>query len=179
MFKIASDFIKKWEGFESSPYLCPANKLTIGYGTIVEPKVKYNNVLGQTLLEDSVNLQKQLKNTSKVNVALKNKYPSLLSEAQSTDLMITDLKKRWKIISEYLPKGLTDNQCASVLSLAYNIGSNAFKKSTLLRLLQSNNFIGASNEFIKWNKATVNGKLTELKGLTNRRLEEKQLFLKG
>lgn len=179
MFNIASNLIKKWEGFESSPYLCPANKLTIGYGTIVDPKVKYNNVLGGILLEDSLNLQKQLRVRSKVNTSLKNKYPNLLSETQAVDFMIVELKKKWKTISEYLPKGLTNNQCASLLSLAYNIGSNAFKKSTLLKLLQSNNIIGASNEFIKWNKATVDGKLTELTGLTNRRLEEKTLFLKS
>jgi lysozyme len=178
MFKITADFVKKWEGFESSPYLCPADKLTIGYGTIIDPKVKYNNVLGETLLEDSFNLKKQLKTTAKVNIALKNKYPNLLSETQAIDYMILDLKKRWKFISEYLPKGLTDNQCASLLSLSYNIGIIAFKKSTMLRLLQSNNILGASNEFIKWNKATVNGKLIEVKGLTNRRLEEKALFLK-
>jgi lysozyme len=178
MFEIACNFIKKWEGFESSPYLCPANKLTIGYGTIIEPKVKYNNVLGEILLEDSLNLQKQLRIVSKVNLSLKNKYPNLVSEIVANELMIIDLKKRWKFIAEYLPKGLTDNQCASILSLVYNIGVYAFKKSTLLRLLQSNNFLGASNEFIKWNKASINGKKVEVKGLTNRRLQEKDLFLK-
>lgn len=30
--KNASELIKKWEGLKLSPYLCPANKLTIGYG---------------------------------------------------------------------------------------------------------------------------------------------------
>lgn len=179
MFKIASNFIKKWEGFEPSPYLCPANKLTIGYGTIIDPKVKYNTVSGEVLLEDSLNLQKQLRIRSRVNNNLKNKYPNLVSEAEATEFMIIDLKKRWKFIAEYLPKGLTDNQCASLLSLAYNIGVDAFRKSTLLRLLQNNNMIGASNEFVKWNKARVNGRLTELKGLTDRRLQEKELFLRA
>ena len=178
MFKVASNFIKKWEGFESSPYLCPANKLTIGYGTIIDPKVKYNNVLGEILLEDSLNLQKQLRIRSRVNSNLKNKYPNLVSEIEATEFMIIDLKKRWKFIAEYLPKGLTDNQCASLLSLAYNIGVDSFRKSTLVKLLQSNNMIGASNEFIKWNKARISGRLTELKGLTDRRLKEKELFLK-
>lgn len=178
MFKIASNFIKKWEGFESSPYLCPADKLTIGYGTIIDPKVKYNNVLGETLLEDCLYIKKQSRIRTVINMKLKNKYPNLLSEDQATELMITDLKKKWKFVAEYLPKGLTDNQCASILSLVYNIGIYAFKNSTLLKLLQSNNLIGASNEFIKWNKARINGKLVEVKGLTNRRIQEKELFLK-
>lgn len=70
---------------------------------------------------------------------------------------------------------LTDNQWTALTSLVYNIGFGAFKRSTLLRLLNA----GASKEevakqFLRWNKA--GGK--EIKGLTNRRQAEYNLYLK-
>ena len=70
---------------------------------------------------------------------------------------------------------LNDNQWTALTSLAYNIGFGAFKRSTLLRLLNA----GASKEevakqFLRWNKA--GGK--EIKGLTNRRQAESNLYLK-
>lgn len=70
---------------------------------------------------------------------------------------------------------LNDNQWTALTSLAYNIGFGAFKRSTLLRLLNA----GASKEevakqILRWNKA--GGK--EIKGLTNRRKAESNLFLK-
>lgn len=70
---------------------------------------------------------------------------------------------------------LNDNQWTALTSLVYNIGFGAFKRSTLLRLLNA----GASKEevakqFLRWNKA--GGK--EVKGLTNRRQAESNLFLK-
>ena len=70
---------------------------------------------------------------------------------------------------------LNDNQWTALTSLAYNIGFGAFKRSTLLRLLNA----GASKEevakqFLRWNKA--GGK--EIKGLTNRRQAEYNLYLK-
>jgi lysozyme len=70
---------------------------------------------------------------------------------------------------------LNDNQWTALTSLAYNIGFGAFKRSTLLRLLNA----GASKEevakqILRWNKA--GGK--EVKGLTNRRQAEFNLFIK-
>jgi len=70
---------------------------------------------------------------------------------------------------------LNDNQWSALTSLVYNIGFGAFKRSTLLRLLNA----GASKEevakqFLRWNKA--GGK--EIKGLTNRRQAEYNLFIK-
>jgi lysozyme len=35
--KIAAEVIKEFEGFESKPYLCPANVPTIGYGNTMYP----------------------------------------------------------------------------------------------------------------------------------------------
>ncbi len=53
-------------------------------------------------------------------------------------------------------------------SLAYNIGSNAFCKSTLVRKLNTQDYVGACNQILRWDQ--FKGK--PLAGLTKRRQEE-------
>lgn len=59
----------------------------------------------------------------------------------------------------------------------YNVGVGAFNSSTLLKKLNRHDYDGAADEFLKWNKATVNGTLTVLNGLTRRRKAERAMFL--
>ena len=68
---------------------------------------------------------------------------------------------------------LNQNQIDSIASFVYNIGIGNFKKSTLLKHLNDGFFILAANEFARWNKG--GGRV--LKGLTERRAEESELFL--
>jgi lysozyme len=63
---------------------------------------------------------------------------------------------------------LAQNEYDAFTSLAYNIGSGAFCKSTLVKKLNVNDYIGACNEILKWDK--FKGK--PLAGLTKRRQEE-------
>lgn len=60
-------------------------------------------------------------------------------------------------------------------SLVYNIGAQAFKTSTMLRLIKARDLQGASKEFPKWDH--VNGIV--LPGLLTRRLAEQALFNRG
>ena len=53
-------------------------------------------------------------------------------------------------------------------SLAYNIGTGAFCKSTLVRKLNAQDYQGACKEILRWDKA--GGRV--LRGLTNRREAE-------
>lgn len=51
------DLIKKFEGFQSKPYYCPAGLLTIGYGHQIKRGEALENitpVIAQGLLEDDV-----------------------------------------------------------------------------------------------------------------------------
>ncbi|NDA63923.1 MAG: lysozyme [Chitinophagia bacterium] len=69
---------------------------------------------------------------------------------------------------------INTNQRLALASLVFNIGAGAFARSTLLRLLNSGAEKSAiAAQFLRWNK--VNGK--EVKGLTNRRKAEAELFL--
>jgi lysozyme len=86
-----------------------------------------------------------------------------------------DIAEREKKIKALVKVPINDNQLAAITSLAYNIGTGAFGSSTLLRLLNSGTDKKlVADQFLRWNK--VQGK--EVKGLTNRRILERELFLK-
>lgn len=74
---------------------------------------------------------------------------------------------------------LAQNQFDSLCSFSYNVGINAFRKSTLLKYIKKSigyfdeNLI--RDEFLKWKYSS--GK--ELKGLYYRRKSEAKLFLKN
>jgi lysozyme len=92
-----------------------------------------------------------------------------------------DLIRRCNIIGLWLDgqlkKPANQNQRDAMISLIYNIGQGAFKSSSVLKNFNAGNISAAADSFLLWNKATVNGKKTELAGLTRRRAAEKQLFL--
>ena len=67
---------------------------------------------------------------------------------------------------------LNPNQLAALTSFTYNVGINAFKSSTMLKLINSGKLLEASNQFERWNKD--NGQVVV--GLTNRRADEKRVF---
>lgn len=77
-------------------------------------------------------------------------------------------------VTALLTKPANENEFGAMVSLAYNIGPGAFGKSTVLRKFNAGDKIGAADAFLLWNKA--GGKV--LRGLTNRRKEERALFLK-
>lgn len=85
-----------------------------------------------------------------------------------------DLAKFEKTVNESVTVPLNQNQFDALVSLTYNIGSGAFKGSTLLKLLNQKQYREAAAQFTRWNKA--NGKV--LNGLTRRREAERDLFLK-
>lgn len=72
---------------------------------------------------------------------------------------------------------INQNQVDACLSFMYNLGANNFLYSTLYKKIKANpNDLSIADEFMRWNKARVNGKLVELKGLTRRRKAESDLY---
>lgn len=140
--------IRKYEGFRSKPYICPAGIPTIGYGS--------------TYYEDG----------NKVKLT-----DAAISEARANLMLKAHASKFASQVQSLVRVRITDNQLAALTSFAYNLGINALKNSTLLRSLNAGDFGKAADEFLKWDKATVNGKLTVLKGLSTRRKDERALFL--
>ena len=69
------------------------------------------------------------------------------------------------------------NQLAALTSFAFNVGVEPLFKSTLFRKLNAGEFLGAANEFPRWDKANMGRRLVPLAGLTKRRQTERSLFL--
>jgi len=72
-----------------------------------------------------------------------------------------------------------DYQRAAAVSLAYNIGVRNYCHSSVDRNFDAGNWVQGCNSFLAWNKATVNGVLQPVAGLTFRRQKERDICLKG
>jgi GH24 family phage-related lysozyme (muramidase) len=67
---------------------------------------------------------------------------------------------------------VTQNQFDAMVSLAYNIGRAAFRRSTLVRKHRAGDYAGAAREFLRWNRA--GGRV--MAGLTRRREAEARMY---
>lgn len=95
------------------------------------------------------------------------------TEAQAKTYMAHDLKKFASAVNNAVTVPLNQNQFDALVSLAYNIGTGAFSKSTLVKKLNANDYRSAADQFDVW----VNAGGKRMQGLVNRRAKEKALFL--
>jgi lysozyme len=103
----------------------------------------------------------------------------LKSLAEAEALLLKDIEYFEKGINKLLRTvHVPQSQFDALTCFAFNLGLQKLAKSTLLKKVLKSDVRGAADEFLKWNKATVGGKLVPLKGLTNRRAAERKLFLK-
>ena len=137
------DLICNFEGKRLTAYDDGVGVWTIGFGTTVYPN------------------------------GIKVKKGDTCTEAQAKAFMAHDLKKFEAAVNNAVTVPLNQNQFDALVSLAYNIGANAFSGSTLVKKLNSNDFRGAADQFDIW----VNAGGKRMQGLVNRRAKEKALFL--
>ena len=142
--KIGLKLIAQFEGCYLQAYLCPANVWTIGIGTTIYPN------------------------------GVKVKKGDKCTLEQAHEYLAHDMIEFEKTVNDSVKVPLSQNQFDALVSLAYNIGSGAFKNSTLLKKLNAKDYQGAADQFLRWNKG--GGKV--LKGLVRRREAERALFLK-
>ena len=83
---------------------------------------------------------------------------------------LSDVQKFEGAIKQCVTVPLHQHEYDAYLSLAYNIGSGAFCRSTLVRYLNQEQYAMACREILRWNKA--GGKV--VRGLTIRREKEYQ-----
>lgn len=141
------ELIKRWEGCRTTVYKDVANLLTVGIGHLCKPHEGFR--LGQSISLEQVH-----------------------------ELFRADVKRFVDSVNKTLENvELTQNQFDACVSLAYNIGTNAFAGSSVVRHLKKGNYELAANAFLAWNKATVKGQLRKVQGLINRREDEKKYFL--
>ena len=129
------EMIKKFEGFRSAPYKCPAGIPTIGYGATFYP------------------------NGKKVTMTDK-----AITEAEATDLLKSMLGSFERYVDSYCIDTITQNQFDALVSFCYNLGPANLKASTLLKKVNVNaNDESIRVEFMKWVKAggrTLKGLVT-------------------
>lgn len=92
---------------------------------------------------------------------------------QAKEYMRHDLIEFEHTVNSSVKVPLNQNQFDALVSLAYNIGSSAFKSSTLVKKLNAGDYKGAADQFNVW----VNAGGKRMQGLVSRRDREKLLFL--
>lgn len=93
--------------------------------------------------------------------------------AEATQFLLDDVAEAEKAINKQ-NLNLNQNQYDALVSFVFNVGADAFKKSTLLKELKKNpnNQDNIKREFRRWN--IDNGKIVD--GLINRREKEIKLY---
>lgn len=101
-----------------------------------------------------------------------HKQKITISEAEK--LLEQDLSVFQKVVTNNVKVPLTNSQFGALVSFSFNVGEGAFKKSTVLKKLNSGNYKLASQEMLRW---TRDSRKRILPGLVRRRQAEVKLFL--
>ena len=139
------NLIKTFEGIRLGAYLCPAGVATIGYGSTYYPD------------KTKVKMGDKLKDAAEAEALL-------AITVQPFENNVTALVNGTQI---------TTNQFNALVSFAFNLGTAALAKSTLLKKVKANpNDPSITIEFMKW----VNAGGVKLEGLVRRRKAEAELY---
>ena len=96
---------------------------------------------------------------------------------QSFDLFRAKIKPFEDVVRAAVTVPLAQHEFDALVSLCFNIGPAALRRSSVVRHLNAGNRQAAADAFGAWNKGRVNGELKALPGLTSRRAEEREMFL--
>lgn len=140
------DIIKSYESLRLEAYHCSAGVCTIGWGS--------------TTYTDMTPI----------------KIGDKISVETAQELFEFHVKRCEDAVSSVIMTPVTDNEFSAMVSLCYNIGPNAFKKSTLVKMLNRKEPLeDVAYQILQWNRS--GGKV--LNGLIKRRQSEHDLFLKS
>jgi lysozyme len=103
----------------------------------------------------------------------------IYSPAECDALTREDVAEHSAAVLRCVNVPINERVYTALVMFTFNVGGDAFCKSSLLRKLNAGDFVGACEGLMAWNKATINGKLTEVRGLTRRRDYERRLCLSG
>jgi lysozyme len=144
--------LTKWEGFRTSVYKDAAGLPTIGVGHLLtaDERAKGHIVVnGQAI-----------------------KFGAGITENQVQALLIQDLRKFVSAVNDLVQVELEPNQFDAIVSFAFNVGIEAFRKSSVLRALNQNFFADIPDELRRWKNAGG----VEIAGLSIRRENEIKLW---
>jgi lysozyme len=149
-------FLISREGFKCNTYFDSVGYLTIGVGHLLTSQEKdtgYIMIAGQPCYYMERGLR-----PDKVKLLLKQ-----------------DCANAIRIVSREVKVPLSQSQFDALISFVFNIGTHAFSKSTLLKVLNAGQYAEVPAQLRRWNKA--GGVVVE--GLKNRREFECALWSNG
>ena len=117
------DLIKLFEGCKLKPYLCPANKFTVGYG----------HVLGN-------------------GVTLAEADNRIFTQGEVDVLLRTDLARFERGVLRYCTVHLSQSQFDALVSFAYNLGLGTLQRSAMRQKILRQDGQAASKELLKYDK---------------------------
>jgi lysozyme len=147
--------IKHHEGVRQKPYRCPAKLWTIGVGHVMYPDQ------GKLKLED------------RMSVALRPEDDRSFTMEEVDGILRSDLSRFERGVEQYITAPLTQGMFDALVSFSFNVGLGTLQRSTLRQKLNRGDKEGAAEELLKY--CMAGGKI--LKGLQNRRIDERNLFL--
>lgn len=101
------------------------------------------------------------------------------SDEECVALTVKQLQKFIRVIDSVVVVPINDEMRTALISLVYNIGDDAFRRSTLVKKLNAGDYVGAANQFTVWVYGGPSAKKVVIQGLLNRRLREQSLFRRG
>jgi len=151
----AIKMISHHEGVRQNPYKCPAKLWTVGVGHVMFPE------------------QGKLKIDQRDAFIPPQEAMRKYSMDEVNDILKADLDRFEKGVATYCPVLLTQGQFDSLVSFSFNVGLGTLQRSTMRQKVLRGDMEGAAEELLKY--CMAGGKI--LKGLQNRRLDERALFL--
>lgn len=150
--------IKHHEGVRLKPYRCPALLWTIGVGHVIDPNH------GKLKIEDRVGLP------------CPAGWDRVFTMEEVDAILAKDLERFERGVLKYCPSASSKQGWMDALvSFSFNLGLGTLQRSTLRQKFNRSDIQGAADEFLKYTKA--GGKV--LRGLVNRRNDERALYLGG
>ncbi|MES2637423.1 MAG: lysozyme [Pseudomonadota bacterium] len=95
-----------------------------------------------------------------------------ITESEAVRILVKDLSSAENSVNNAVKVPLTQNQYDALVSFVFNVGGGAFRRSTLLKKINSGELAAAKTEFLKW----VNAGGKRVQGLVNRRVADAKLF---
>jgi len=147
--------IKHHEGVRFRPYRCPARLWTCCVGHVLYPE------------------QGRLKLDERMAFKLHPEDDRQFTMEEVNGILAADLQRFELGVERFCPVPLTQGQFDGLVSFSFNVGLGTLQRSTLRQKLLRGDKAGAADELLKYCMAA--GKI--LKGLQNRRIDERALFL--
>jgi len=147
--------IRHHEGVRQRPYRCPAKLHTVGVGHVLYPE------------------QGRLKLEERDAFPLRPEDDRVFPMEEVNGILAADLQRFERGVEKFCPVVLTQGQFDGLVSFSFNVGLGTLQRSTLRQKLLRGDKEGAAEELLKY--CMAGGKI--LKGLQNRRIDERALFL--